>query len=387
MRRVAAGVLMAAALAGPGQAQELPPFAGAADTRQLTEDEGRVWYAAREFDRSLRLRGHLFGDAALDAYLQQLADELYPEFHGVLRVRAVRDPTLNAFALPNGSLYLHIGLIGRLENEAQLATVLAHECAHFVHRHGLRSQQTLKSNAAFAVGAAMVGGNVGALLGNLAALSSIYGYSRDLEREADQRGFERLARQGYALAQGTRAFEILETETRLLDVKEPFMFSSHPQLRERIETFTELAARAEPDRGRTENERFLQRTGAARLAWLEAELERQQPKSLIHHLSREGAGERFPPHYGYYLGEAHRLRAEKDDERLAEAAYRAALAAAPQFAPTHRALGLMLMKRGENAAAREHFRAFLELAPAARDAGYVREYLRRVEQALAGGAS
>lgn len=378
-----AALLGLALVAVPAAAQDVAPFAAAEDTRRLDEEEHRVWYAAREFDRAVRLRGHLFGDEALDAYLQELADSLYPEFRGVLRVRAVRDPALNAFALPNGSLYIHIGLIGRMDNEAQLATVLAHECAHFVHRHGLRTQKNLKSSSAFAVGAAMLGG-VGALLGNLAALSSIYGYSRELEREADARGFERLARSGYAASESTRAFEILETETRLLDVKAPFMFSSHPQLRERIQTFTELAAQAGAAGGRSEAGRFLARTAPARLAWMEAELARLEPRSLIHHLTRPGAEERYPARFRYYLGEAYRLRAAADDARLAEDAYRAALAAAPEFAPSHRALGVLHLKRGEHAAAREHFDAFLRLAPEAGEAGYVRDYLRQAERALEG---
>ncbi len=44
--------------------------------------------------------------------------------------------TVNAFALPGGQIFITVGLLKRLENEAQLAGVLGHEIGHVVHRHG-----------------------------------------------------------------------------------------------------------------------------------------------------------------------------------------------------------------------------------------------------------
>ena len=54
------------------------------------------------------------------------------------RVRVIEDPTLNAFAYPHGSLYVHTGLLARMENEDQLATVFGHEMTHVENRHMLR---------------------------------------------------------------------------------------------------------------------------------------------------------------------------------------------------------------------------------------------------------
>ncbi len=54
------------------------------------------------------------------------------------KVKVVKDPFLNAFALPDGSIYFHTGLLARMENEAQLATVLGHEIAHFINRDSAR---------------------------------------------------------------------------------------------------------------------------------------------------------------------------------------------------------------------------------------------------------
>ena len=49
----------------------------------------------------------------------------------------MRDPTLNAFSLPNGRIYVHTGLLACLESEAQLAMILGHEMTHVTNRHPL----------------------------------------------------------------------------------------------------------------------------------------------------------------------------------------------------------------------------------------------------------
>ena len=58
------------------------------------------------------------------------------------RVRVIEDPTLNAFAYPHGSIYIHTGLLARMENEDELATVLGHEMTHVEDRHMLRYQRS-----------------------------------------------------------------------------------------------------------------------------------------------------------------------------------------------------------------------------------------------------
>ena len=69
----------------------------------------------------------------------------------------MKSPQLNAFALPNGRIYINQGLLARFQNEAQLATVMAHEGTHFTNRHGYQNTESLKDNSAFATFGAMLG--------------------------------------------------------------------------------------------------------------------------------------------------------------------------------------------------------------------------------------
>lgn len=367
------------------QSLQVTPFASAPQKSGLFEEESRIWDDAADADKALRRRGSLYGDAKVDKYLQSVLDELYPEFKGAVRVRALNDPDLNAFAMPNGSIYVHLGLLARLENEAQLAAVLAHEGAHFVYRHGYQRMQNVKTTAAFALGFGMVtnvaGAGIVGALGQLAAVSSIYGFSREHEREADRVGFERMVRQGYDTRQGMRVFELLRDEVKLMDVKEPVMFASHPKLEERIESFNELRSNnpAAAPMQRTDEERFLEVTQGVRLAWINQAFGFSRYKSLIHVLAQPGAGKRFPAHSPYYLGEAYRLRNEDGDGDKALQSYKQAMEVAPAFAHTYRALGLMHMQQDRKGEAREMLAKYLALQPDADDSSFIKTYLQQIQ--------
>lgn len=372
--RRAGGAALALA-AGAALAQgPLPPFADAAATKQRGSDEERAWFEAGDLDRALRRSGALHGDRDLDGYLQQLLDRLFPEFLGAVRVQTVRDPVMNAFALPNGSLYINLGLIARMENEVQLASVLGHEAAHFVHRHGFQQRQTVKDSAGFALVIGVVGGGVGALVGNVVALNAIYGYSREFEREADRIGFERVARLGYDAAAGARTFELLAEEAKILKASRPVFFASHPQLEERIASFKELAEARKLQGGELGTETFLARSAKARAEWPELELSRGKAESLAHVLSDATRRARYPAG-DYWLGEAYRLRAKPEDGDLAAGAYARMVEREPEFAPAYRGLGLVRMKQNQGKEAARLFRRYLELAPQAPDAAFIRHYL------------
>lgn len=211
----------------PAQADDVTPWTRAVGPDELDRSEYSLWQEAGEFDRALARAGRVNTDPALTAYLQGIMDRLYPEFRGRLVVRLLNAQHINAFALPNGSVYVNAGLIARFQNEAQLATVLAHEGAHFTHRHALQQAERVRNAAAFARVAGMLGVP---LVGDLLALSSMFGFSREHEREADQIGYQRLVAAGYAPAESIKTFQHLQAEIKATDINEPFFFSSHPKL-------------------------------------------------------------------------------------------------------------------------------------------------------------
>lgn len=361
---------LACALTVPAHAGEVPPWASAADIRELAPGEKSLWQEADEFDRAIARAGKVNTDPALNAYLQGIMDRLYPEFGGRLRVRPLNARHLNAFALPNGSIYVNAGLIARFENEAQLATVLAHEGAHFTHRHSLQQAENAKSSAAFALVVGMLGVP---LVGDLLALSSMFGYSREHERKADEIGYRRLIAAGYAPRETIRTFEHLQAEIKAADIKEPFFFASHPRLQERIDSFSELARNGND--GERARERFIEATARLRLDSLEADLAAYRYRQIILVLADPARRRDYPLEAAYYLGEAYRLRNETGDQDAAEREFSRVIETVPSYAPAHRALGLLFFKRGDTARAAALLRQYLALAPGAADRAYVEYYL------------
>src|SRR5207244_986357 len=113
------------------------------------------------------------------------------------------------------------------------------------------------------IGAEVISQTAHAILGlglTLAYAASVTGYSRDLEREADQGGMEKLVRAGYDPNEAPKVFQLLLSESKDRGSLETFFFGSHPKLQERITTTTELvntqyaAAAAAADRVKTSEE-------------------------------------------------------------------------------------------------------------------------------------
>lgn len=363
--------LLALALAAC-ETTQIKPLTSAADTRQLTSEEERLWHAGREFDQRLADTDQLYDDRALQAYVQGVMDKLYPEYAGSITARVADSPSLNAFALPNGSIYINTGMLARLDNEAQMATVLAHEGVHFTHKHGWQQQRSVTRASAFSTGFSMATGIP--LLGELMAASSVYGFSRELEREADREGFERLRTAGYDVTQAPVTFEHLLAEVKALDIDEPYFFSTHPRLAERIQSFNELIGEHGKPGGERGEDRYRSMIAALQVEMLADYLEAGRYKSVLLILEREDAFTRYPPRARFYLGEAYRLRNKAGDTERAVKAYRAAIEAAPEFPGSYRALGIHHMKQKRPEQAEQYLDRYLELAPNAPDRGYIEVY-------------
>lgn len=137
-------------------------------------------------------------------------------------VTLVADPTVNAFALPGGEVFVLSGLLGRVQDDDMLAGVVAHELGHAVLRHGIRS---LARHAAFGVSLAFLLGDadglVQALVGGAAQLDQL-GYSRSMEQEADAFAVELMERAGRSPEGLARFLDGLE------QAPVPELFSTHP---------------------------------------------------------------------------------------------------------------------------------------------------------------
>jgi predicted Zn-dependent protease len=358
-------------------------------------DERQLWDFAGKMDAYFEAKGFVYHDATLQPYLDDVGRRLLPHLGGEpeIRLRVLRDSSLNAFALPNGSIYLNSGIVAGARNEAQLAMLLGHELTHFVGRHSLREARTAQNRqrtkdiilAILAVAAAGVSGDAGAArvfldlsdpVGNVLVNLQVSGHSRDLEREADERGLAAMTLAGYDLAQAPAIFEELQQEARAANATEPYFFGSHPRLAERIETCTEYLSENPAPPGRIGADTHAE--AVSELLLVNADLDitvgrLQRARAAIdRHLAHKPGSAR-----GHVmLGELHR-RSGDDAAHVASAvaAYREAVRLDPDLAASRRELGLLYWNQGEPALARAELRRYIELAPEAVDRPIVEGYL------------
>jgi len=151
----------------------------------------------------------------------------------------VKDPQINAYCLPGGSITIFTGLLDDAESPDEVAAVLAHELAHATERHGLR-QMTQVASIGLAIQLAVGDlGGVAAAGGEAAQFLLTQGYSRDHEREADHIGLEILTAAGWDPLAMSRFFGRLAEQSG--GDQPPEWFSTHPHPEERAETIRDKA--------------------------------------------------------------------------------------------------------------------------------------------------
>jgi predicted Zn-dependent protease len=210
----------------------------------------------------------------------------------------------------------------------------------------------------------------------------VYGFSRDIERNADREGFALTARAGYDVSQANRLFERMKREIEAEKKQEPYFLGTHPRIVERIESYNELMAAADRNGppGDKNAETFQARV--KKLLLDNAELDMQIERYEKAEIQLKRYAERYPGEAApfYLLGEANRRRLDGEHDKKAGEYYRKALSLDPAHADSHKMLGTMLYKARDLAAAREHLQAYLSLKPEAADRAYIEGYIRTCDQ-------
>ena len=242
----------------PAQTQTSSPSA-ASENFKFEKADLELLEQVNLLDKRFEREGLVFEDDAAHALLKRVGEVLVPRTEKLenvtWRFRALRDPQANAFALPNGSIYVTTGLMSLVDNESQLAAILAHEMTHVVRRHTYLQNRSnrkkfLAMNIIAAVGAYAPGGAVGAVItiattiAPFIVIATIFGYSRDLEREADLKGIDMMIKAEYAPEEMVNVMKLLDKDLEGENIR--LFYNDHPALDERIKYLSSyLGARAD----------------------------------------------------------------------------------------------------------------------------------------------
>ena len=165
--------------------------------------------------------------------------------------QVIDDPTLNAFALPGGFVFVHSGLLTAAETEAELASVMAHEVAHVAARHMTR--QACRAKVAQLATLPLIltggwGGYAARQAANLAIPMTFLSFSRGFESEADYLGLQYLYAAGYDPGAAIEMFEKIVSLEKQQPGSMARVFSTHPMNSDRIEKAQAEIARILPQK-------------------------------------------------------------------------------------------------------------------------------------------
>ncbi len=238
---------------------------------------------------------------AIQQYVKNVADRIaqHSDLKVPLHVTVLQSREINAFALPGGYLYVERGLLEEVDDESQLAGVIAHEIAHDTARHSAKMMKraTIASifyQAAQLAAILLTGGVAG--IGLYYALQYGYyglglvldlkllGITRDYELEADQLGIQYAWSAGYDTQGFTRFFDKMATKVGY--VNGVSWFRTHPPFYQRmVEAQREIMFMPQSKDALVQTSEFLQMKKDLAPVAAEAEKEEVGKPSLL--LSKE----------------------------------------------------------------------------------------------------
>jgi beta-barrel assembly-enhancing protease len=338
------------------------------------------------------------------------------------RFFVLRDPSPNAFALPNGDIYMHTGMLARLTDTAQLAAILAHEVNHVAGHHSIVDFRA--TNKKVVAGMVLTGvlGGLGSLISTGLA-ASMYGFSRELEQEADDRAVPMMIASPYDARALPEIYGVLARDYEGITPRMATIWSTHPQLEARAARTREQVAGAPS--GLRATEEFDAIVFPIRTMTIRDYIQDDYPRTAV--ALAENLAARYPeqPELVQLTGDAWaamgplteldeeelgnlermrnanrrvmRTRQERADRLLetpegqaalranlgrARAAYERALELDANYAPAHRGLGEVAERLGEPRAAAAAYVEYVRKAPDASDRAVVVARLRALRDQL-----
>ena len=167
--------------------------------------------------------------------INQLVDSLQLKESYPIKITIVNAPTVNAFALPGGHIFVYSGILQKMEHYNELVALLSHEISHVTHQHSLKSLGRSAATSIFISGLfGDISGISAGILDQANQLKQLR-YSRELETEADLEGVNFMIRYKVSPIGMLTLMKILGEESKS-DSELLSYLSTHPGTKERLMT-------------------------------------------------------------------------------------------------------------------------------------------------------
>ena len=341
-------------------------------------------------------------DQQLNDYVARTGERMVARTHRPqmpYRFMVVNATYVNAYAFPGGSIATTRGILLKLDNEAELASLLGHELGHVNARHTAQQLSKARLTQALVGGASAAAGTQGQVFGDLAGQLGAIGagallasYSRDNEREADDLGLRYMAAADYDPEGFEGLMDMLRSLNRHRANAVELLFATHPMSEERYQTAIEAIRTRYPDQAGKSLYRERYRDNTADLRRMAGAIETMQNGEKEMARQRYGSAEqqfqralkKAPRDYTAHLLMAKCQYAQKRFERAGEYA-REAQRIYPQEAQAHLVMGFAQLGNQNYAEAYANFEDFDRMLPGNPDLlflrGVAREGMQRREEA------
>ena len=361
-----------------------PAYAGAYEPQGV--DERGLWMELDDHERGFRDSPLILQDEELTKYVKGvLCKTVGNDRCDATRIYIVQDKDFNASMGPNGLMLVHTGLLARVNSEAELATVLGHEFAHFELRHSLNGFKKRRTGtdvlAWVSLSGAALGQNTAAAQTSL--IFGIYGFGRDQERQADALSAEYIRASSYPLRASIvwrRLMEegdALREERKLRKIKRhnPGPTDTHPTNSERLAYFSELEALPGASEGDDGSASYRAATARVLPALFDSLVKSNEFGGADYVIQSRAQALGWDGLLLHARGELYRLRGNPRDLVTARQFYEQAIATGSAPAEAWRGAGLTAIRGGDSAAGKAALQEYLIRLPQATDAAVMKMLL------------
>ncbi|MCV6622015.1 MAG: M48 family metallopeptidase [Cellvibrionaceae bacterium] len=367
-------LLASFALSVEGSQEYRPTFAPGYQPDSST-DEGGLWYQFDKMEDGLSAAPDVIRDQGLNDYLSNITCKLEPNYCPYIRLYVIDNPHFNASMAPNGMMHIWTGLLLRVENEDELASVIGHELGHFLRTHSTQRWRKIRDGLSTAIFFDLL------LTGGFASLltaANFSGFNQSQETEADLYGIQLSSQAGYSPHASYRLWEHLQDEEELDTSKEKrsLFFATHPKIEKRITALKQHASNTPEDQHllAESKARLVKTVSPFYFDLMSKHLLLQdfgRTEALLEKHRRMGYPE---AQVEFFYAEMLRMRNLDGDKNVAVHHYKKSISAENPPAQAYRELGYILLKTNK-VEALKMLKQYLEISPNASDSAMVKFYL------------
>ena len=219
----------------------------AVGTREMGGQGLGNWYSlereialGKQYSQLVESSAKLVKDPLVSEYVNRIGQNIVRNSDSKVpfTIKVIDASEINAFALPGGFLYLNTGILLAVDEEAELAGVIAHEVAHVAARHATRQMTRANFANIASIPLIFIGGGIGYAARSAAGIGlpmSFLKFSRGFEEEADYFGVQYMYKAGYDPQSFMTFFEKVQVREKQKPGTLSQVFASHPPIAGRIE--------------------------------------------------------------------------------------------------------------------------------------------------------